>query len=894
MRKIILLLLLTLTLPWALYGEPKENFHISSAQTTPKALKFIGEYYVDQNRIDPYEMLKGALDEIQKNTAEILITFEHGNAFTITIDKAVKRFTPKKLKTLSDLWDVLQEVYTFIEVHYHGTTKLQDIEYMAIDGMLNRLDPHSNILTPKVYNEFMIGTKGKFGGIGIVIGIKEGQLTVISPIEGTPAWNAGIQAKDKIVQIGEESTINMDLTEAVELLRGDPGTDVTVTVEREGRPAPFNVALKRAIINIESVQSQAINIEDRTIGYIKIKNFQTDTDKEFTKQLNKLKESKNFSGLIIDLRNNPGGLLDQSVAIADKFISDGIIVSTIGAGNKFLDQEAAKEEGTEPPYPVVVLVNEGSASASEIVSGTLQNFKRALVIGSQTFGKGSVQTINPMPDGSALKLTIAEYLTAGKNSIQTVGVIPDVKMVPVTASKNKVDLIEDEHESEKTLEGHLSQFIDTTRKDSEYKLSYPLPAPPENEDEDEASRREYSKKLDISKDFSVELAAKILARAPADPYGSLSKSAAAVIAEYQKLNDETISGELNKLGVDWSACSVKGKPVLRIDFALEKNGTSVKQADAGDEVNLVLTAKNMGTGEFCRLAGITGSKEHFLKNKEFVFGKLPPQASKRWSIPLKIPKNELTQNLPITIKFHEAGQNQPSEFQAVVPVRGPALPRYAFYFKLGEPVNSKVPTEPIPQGKAVPLVVEVKNIGDGASTNAFAMIKGVDSKGLFIDSGRTKFGRIEPGQTKSATFKFHVEPSISKNTFEIELTIADQDSFVALTRKIEFTIPGGKSEPPGNQWYETPKITLKNANFPIVTNQGRIRIEGTITDEQQVKDYYVFVGEDKVAYSSNPNKATSYPFSVDIPLKNGNNNVTMIARDDLDMASRSSFVVERK
>ncbi len=346
MRKLILPLLLALTLPWTLYGEPKDNFHLSSAQTTPKVLKFIGEYYVDQERIDPYEMLKGGLDEVQKNTAEILIKFEQGNTFTVTIDKAVKRFSPKKLQTLSDLWAVMQEVYTFIEIHYHGTTELQDIEYMAIDGMLNKLDPHSNILTPKVYNEFTIGTKGKFGGIGIVIGNKDGQLTVISPIEGTPAWNAGIKAKDKIIQIGEESTINMDLTEAVELLRGDPGTEVTVTVEREGRPAPFNVTLKRAVINIESIQSQAINVEDGSVGYIKVKNFQEDTDKEFTKQLAKLRESPNFKGLIIDLRNNPGGLLDQSVAIVDKFISDGVIVSTIGAGNKFIEQEVAKEEGT--------------------------------------------------------------------------------------------------------------------------------------------------------------------------------------------------------------------------------------------------------------------------------------------------------------------------------------------------------------------------------------------------------------------------------------------------------------------------------------------------------------------------------------------------------------------
>ncbi|MBI2092882.1 MAG: PDZ domain-containing protein [Deltaproteobacteria bacterium] len=554
----------------AKYGD---DYHLSSANITPKVLKYIQQNYIDQDRIKPAKMLKGALEQIQKSAAEILVTFDADDRFTITIDKAVKKFNPEHISTLDDLWEALKNIYLFIELNYHGTIEPNDLEYLAIDGMLNVLDPHSSMLTPKIYNEFKIGTKGKFGGIGIVIGSKEGELTVIAPIEGTPAWRAGIKAGDKIVQIGEESTINMSLTEAVELLRGDIGTDVTISVNRKGKTQPFNVTLKRAIINIDSIQSAVMPVGNKSVGYIKIKNFQENTDKEFSKQLAKLKQSPNFSGLILDMRNNPGGLLNQAVEIADKFLSSGIIVSTRGAGERFIEQEPAKEEGTEPLYPLAVLVNEGSASASEIVAGTLQNYKRAIVIGNQTFGKGSVQTVFDLKDGSALKLTVAEYLTAGKNSIQSIGVTPDIKLVPAVIDKEKMDLIEDEHESETSLEGHLNQDESIKKGESAYKLSFLEKA--EEENEDEKSRREYSNKIDFSKDFATMLAGRLIAGAQnsGDPFAGI----ASAVNEENKKQQVEIADSLSKLNVSWSECKLRGKPLLQVSFAMNKNGETVEK-----------------------------------------------------------------------------------------------------------------------------------------------------------------------------------------------------------------------------------------------------------------------------------------------------------------------------
>ena len=891
MKKIASVLVLLLILATGISAKEKNNFRLSSASVTPRVLNYIKQNYIDQNRVNAAEMLKGALSQIQKSAAEILVTFEDGNKFTITIDKATKKFQPKELATPADLWSILKEVYTFIEMHYHGTIEQQEIEYAAIDGILETLDPHSNLLTPKIFNEFKIGTKGKFGGIGIVIGSKDGNLTVISPIEGTPAWRAGVKAKDKITKIGEESTINMSLTEAVELLRGDVGTDVTLTIERAGRSAPFTVSLKRAVINIESIQSAPIEADGRTVGYIKIKNFQEDTDKDFSKQLTKLKESANFSGLILDLRNNPGGLLSQAVEIADKFLSEGVIVSTVGAGNDYLEQESAKAPGTEPSYPIIVLVNEGSASASEIVSGTLQSYGRAILVGTQTFGKGSVQTVYDMQDGSGLKLTIAEYLTAGKNSIQSVGVTPDIKLVPAIVDLKKMDISENEFEKEASLEKHLDRSQNTA-KNAAYTLSYYMP--PEEDNEDERSRREYSSRLDLSKDAIVQFAAKVLANAPTDAHQSLLKSAQPQIGEFQKEQQALIAKAMEKIGIDWKKCTPGAKPVLQVSFSLQKNGAAVQTATAGEEVDLVLNAKNIGGGPFCHLVGISTSKDDLMKNREFVIGNLAPGTSRKASAPLKIPASLISQNMPFTVKFSEEGSNQPKEFQAILPIKGLAQPLYSFFYKIGVPENTKVAGAPMPEGKKIPLTIEVKNIGKGTSINTVVAVKNTESKGVFLDAGRANLGKLEPGAVKTATLKFHIEPSFSKNTFELELTIIDQETFAAISKKIEFTVATGVADPPAERWYQPPIITLSGMNFPASTNSAKFHIEGEIQDDNIVKDYFIFVGENKVAYSSNVDTSPKFAISADLPLKEGPNHVTIIARDDFDLISRYSFVVDRR
>ncbi len=314
------------------------------------------------------------------------------------------------------------EVYEIVRKNYVEEVEPKKLIYGAIRGMLRTLDPHSGFMPPEAYKEMKIDTKGEFGGLGIQIGIRDGVLTVIAPLEDTPAWKAGIKAGDKIIKVNGEPTADMTLLEAVNKMRGPKGTKVTITIMREGWKKPKDFTITRDIIKIKSVKYKVI---DENIGYVKITQFQERTAVELEKALKKL-ESEGIDSLILDLRNNPGGLLRSAVDVAEQFLPTDKLVVYIK------DRNGKKQEyytrGKRPHYewPMVVLVNTGSASASEIVAGALKDWNRAVIIGVRTFGKGSVQSVIPLSDGSGLRLTTAKYYTPRGISIQNKGIEPDI------------------------------------------------------------------------------------------------------------------------------------------------------------------------------------------------------------------------------------------------------------------------------------------------------------------------------------------------------------------------------------------------------------------------------------------------------------------------------------
>ncbi len=353
--------------------------------------------------------------------------------------------TYEELKIFSDVLDI-------IEKNYVDPVDSKDLVRGAINGMLKSLDPHSSFLSPDTYKELQIDTRGEFSGIGIVITMQDNILKVVSPIEGSPAYKAGIKSGDSIVKVDGEDTKDMKLWEAVKKMRGKKGTSVVITVWRKALAEPIDFTIVRDVIPLQSVRSYTLK---PGFGYLRITNFR---DRSFEDAREALKDLESGSppikGLIFDLRDNPGGLLDEAVKIADLFLETGCIVSIKGRSEPHSKTYSAHPDEDKHPYPIVLLINEGSASASEIVAGALQDHGRALVLGATSFGKGSVQAVEPLRDGSGLKLTIARYYTPNGHTIQAEGIKPDVVVKERFVAEPETPIKHYVHE--KDLKNHIS------------------------------------------------------------------------------------------------------------------------------------------------------------------------------------------------------------------------------------------------------------------------------------------------------------------------------------------------------------------------------------------------------------------------------------------------------
>ncbi len=336
----------------------------------------------------------------------------------------------------SDYQDLqlLTDVLTIVRRSYVEEVSFKDLIYGAIDGMLLSLDPHSGFMPPEIYSEMKLDTRGQFGGLGVEITVRDGLLTVVAPIEGTPAARAGLVTADQIIKIDGKLTKEMEVMAAVRMMRGEPGTSVTITVMRDVFKEPQDFTLVREIIQVQSVKASLLQ---EGYGYLRLVQFQERSSQDLADALKKLHRdgSSDLKGLVLDLRNNPGGLLDQAVEIVDLFLREGMIVYTEGRELESQMEFSATKAGTEPDYPLVILVNGGSASASEIVAGALQDHGRAVILGTQSFGKGSVQTIIPLSDDSGLRLTTARYFTPRGTSIQAKGITPDIEVRPVEVTE---------------------------------------------------------------------------------------------------------------------------------------------------------------------------------------------------------------------------------------------------------------------------------------------------------------------------------------------------------------------------------------------------------------------------------------------------------------------------
>lgn len=365
--------------------------------------------------------------------------------------------------------ELFTDALVMIRADYVDQTKYKELIYGALKGMMRSLDDYSQFLTPEAYKEVRVETEGEFGGLGIQIAIKDGLLTIISPIDDTPAYNVGLKANDRIVKIEDELTRDITLMEAVKKLRGKPGTDVTITVLREGADRLLDFTITRAIIKVKSIRRA--KLFENNIGYIRISEFQERSPEDLEQALQKL-EGLGMESLVLDLRNNPGGLLDSAVKVTEKFIPAGkIIVSTRGRDGKqnMVFKSAGRDKHRE--YPLVILISKGSASGSEIVAGAIKDYKRGILLGTTTFGKGSVQTVVPLIDGSALRLTTSKYYTPNDILIHGIGIDPDIEVEfrerKLKEDKNNNDDVFEkvkEEEKKEELESEENETTKTTLK----------------------------------------------------------------------------------------------------------------------------------------------------------------------------------------------------------------------------------------------------------------------------------------------------------------------------------------------------------------------------------------------------------------------------------------------
>lgn len=801
------------------------NYDLTQLKVVNEVLKNVRDKYVDPKRVKPKDMLLSSLNYVQRDVAQVIVLHEENQpTVKVRVDTQEREF---RVDNVLGLWDVsarLREIFGFVQENLKGTeVDLREVEYAACNGMLHTLDPHSVLLSPEAYKEMNLSTSGQFGGLGIVISIRDQQLTVINPMPGTPAFRAGIKKYDRIVKIGGESTLNMGLNEAVQHLRGAPNTKVTVFIRRDGpdgwqQPKPFE--LNREIIKVASVEHKLLA---DNIGYVRLKQFQANTAKDLDEALASMKKNGELKGLVLDLRGNPGGLLEQAARVADKFLNSGPIVATVGnpgAGEE-REEKVAHPEGTEPNYPIVLLVNGSSASASEIVAGALKNHDRAVVMGETTFGKGSVQLVfTELPDRAALKLTIAQYLTEpGDISIQGTGVTPDIELDPMTADTQEMDLTVDQGTMLK--ERDLAKSLANARAREGQKptevVRYNLPESLRRElrerggDPDEVMGADFP-----NKDFPVKFAREIAAKIPHGKRLEQLKAAKQVIADTRSAELLKAAADLQGLGIDWSdapaevAQAQQGAPPPNVDVKLETDRPS-NEVNAGDPMTLRLTVTNKGTVPLHRLAAVTKSDNGLYDNKELVVGKLEPGKSKTASIPLgwcevegrkpgstqvlptnaprvcKIPRDTLSRQDGISIKFDEARGRLPTPQNLRVSVKALERPVFAYSYQIADARKGNGDGK-VQKGEHLTMYLSIKNVGKGKSFETQANLRNLSGDGLLLHEGRFDISNMQPGEVKKVTFTFDVEAPLADPEAKVELSIADRDLRETVMEKVRMPI----------------------------------------------------------------------------------------------------------
>ncbi|MCK5808707.1 PDZ domain-containing protein, partial [bacterium] len=719
----------------------KKDVTISQAEVTSFTAHIVKKRYLNKSKIKPEDLLRASLDALEDRYPAIIFNWNgrKGKRETINLQIYNKHYAVAVIR-LRDIYDVvvvLRQIYGYIEKNYTPPegSEMLDIEYTAVNGLLEKLDPHSYAFTPKEFDDFTSDTEGNFGGLGIVISMNDdGEIVVVSPIDGTPAMRAGIEAGDAIMQINDESAINMTLAQAVERMRGKPHTKITVRMRREGEPDLLTFHLVRAIIKIQSVIGA---MPAKGIGYVKLTGFNENTYSQLLDKIEGFKRKK-MKGLILDLRNNPGGLLSQSIKISDLFLKKGVIVSTV-SDDEHEVTEAESERSDILNIPIIVMVNEGSASASEIVTAALQSNNRATVIGRKTFGKGSVQNLFRMPGGGGLKITIAQYLTPGDISIQSVGIVPEIELAAAFIDPKRVSVFKTNGDPllEKDLDEHIvSKYSPKKPQTPALTIRYYKPYKDREQLVKERRDRPVGR---FASDEEIEVAVKLLQNSV-----KKRKSVMAVAATVRDIEWDSIVKQLNKKEIKWhKLVSAKNINPKKIKITLVKGSPLM----AGKENKLLFRAEYPGKVE--NLIAVLDTEIAYLGNLEVLFGSFKNSVERE--VIVTLPDSMSWQDAEVTLNL---GTNDITPTLTKQDIRMVILPKKApkvsFNYRIVE--KSGNINGVLEHNESVEITVDVTNNGKGAITKGrLLLINTNNNKSVFIESGSEAVA-LKPGEKTTKTF----------------------------------------------------------------------------------------------------------------------------------------------
>jgi len=765
------------------------------------ALVFVNSRYVEPERIDWRKMTVHAIDALQNRVPEVVARFDRRlddspMALDLRVNVASRAFSLKEVTSLAEAHRVSTEALNFVLSNLREPQDADELEYAMINGMFSTLDPHTNLLPPYMFEDMMT-SHGGFAGCGFVVGVRENKLTVISPMEGAPAWRAGIKAGDVVVRIDDESTENMPLQDAVDRMRGEAGTQVTLYILRHGWPEPRPFVITREVIQVVSVTSHALVKEG--IGYIKLKSFDPTTAKEVREHLAALhKAMPKMRGLILDLRNNSGGLLNQSIEVAELFLTLGDTIVTVeGEAGTARESSRARRMGLERGYPMVVLVNEGSASASEIVAGALQYHNRAVIVGERTFGKGTVQVLKENPDGSAIKVTSAQYLTPGDISIQGVGIVPDIQLSASFVDAERGISLDTARRvrREDSLEARLLSDK-TTQRSAVHTLRY-LYAPAKEEEERAKALGLTTYDLRSSENYTEDdetrFAVGFLRQAEQAARGALLLASGAFFEDYQKRYEAAVHKALKALGVDWTSHSTAPRQAALDGLEVRQNlkwglildgvpveaGAPLALTKRGEDLVLTMWAENSGERALERVSATLESNNPLFDEREFVFGKLDPGQRRTWDIKLKVPRSFEARDDVVTVNFRVrqardvklgwlpvqdactgddrsdnlACWQQQGRFASRI--ADVSRPEFAYTYWLDDVARGNRDGL-LSRGESVDMHVWIRNISETNSEKTVVAIANESGSGVLLQQARVVVEGLAAGETRLVTLSFDV------------------------------------------------------------------------------------------------------------------------------------------